>query len=96
MSEQTMNESYPYAQGTDLMDQLPAASSEIVGESPLAHVDLADLARVQKDSKGTVELTELAMRAHIVLRGNPENSGFAKGVESVLGSSASRYINNAQ
>jgi len=85
MSEQTTNESYQYAQGINLMDQLPAVNSAIVGESPLAHVDLADLARAQKDSKGTVELTELAMRAHIVLRGNPENSGFAKGVESVLG-----------
>jgi sarcosine oxidase subunit gamma len=85
MSEQTTNQSYVYAQGSNLMDQLPAASSEIGGESPLAHVDLADLASAQRDSKGRVELTELAMRAHIVLRGNPENSGFAKGVESALG-----------
>jgi len=85
MSEQLSSESNSPAQGVHLMDQCPVEGSDIAGASPLQHADFANLAQAQKANKGGVELTELAMRTHLVLRGKAQNSGFFTAIEAVLG-----------
>jgi sarcosine oxidase subunit gamma len=85
MSDQTNTAAFNYAQTVNAMDQRPASDSGIEGHSPLHHADLASMAKAQQASSGTVELTELKLLGHIVLRGKLESSAFTQGVESVLG-----------
>ena len=85
MSDQNMNATLSYAQTINAMQQRPVTESGIVGASPLAHVDFAQLATAQSGQSSTVELTELALRTHIVLRGSLNNVAFVEGVKAVLG-----------
>jgi sarcosine oxidase subunit gamma len=88
MSDQTTPASdaaFDYAQTINAMDQRPLDSTGIEGHSPLHHADLASVAKAQQADTGSVVMTELKLRGHIVLRGKLENAGFTQGVESVLG-----------
>ncbi|MEH6442263.1 MAG: sarcosine oxidase subunit gamma family protein [Oceanospirillaceae bacterium] len=81
---QTVDAAFDYAKTISAMDQRPA-TAEIIGESPLAHADLAAIAKAHKSKTGSIELTELKLRGHIVLRGKLTSSSFTQGVEQVLG-----------
>ncbi len=85
MSDQTNTAAFDYAQTISAMDQRPASDSGIEGHSPLHHADFASVAKAQQGSEGSVELTELKLRGHIVLRGKLTSDAFTQGVESVLG-----------
>ena len=85
MSDQTSNQPYNVAQRINAFDQCPVSGSAIVGASPLHHVNLPELAVAQLGTKANIELTELALRSHLLLRGKPDNSDFVQGVKAVLG-----------
>ncbi len=63
------------------MDQLPQA--EVRAESPLYHADLETMA-TQGPKDGGVQLQELKLLGHLVLRGALTNRSFVEGVEKVL------------
>ncbi|WP_191601766.1 sarcosine oxidase subunit gamma [Marinomonas algicola] len=65
-----------------VMDQLP--SSEIQGQSPLYHADLASLAK-QGPKKGGVHLREHKLLCHLTLRCNANDEKQKAAVENVLG-----------
>lgn len=85
MSDQTTESTMRYADTVVTMDQMPKASANIVGHTPLHHVGLGDIAKQQKAKNGAVKLTELGLRGHIVLRGKLTNADFTQAVEQVLG-----------
>ncbi|TDO99807.1 sarcosine oxidase subunit gamma [Marinomonas balearica] len=64
-----------------VMNQLP--SSEIVGESPLHHADLASAAATKNE--GGVHLRENALQGFLTLRLNPENKDLLASANAVLG-----------
>jgi sarcosine oxidase, subunit gamma len=82
MSDTTLSNSDTIAQ----MDQLPQQTSGLQprAESPLHHADLATLA-AHSAKAGGVELKEVKLLGHLVLRGSIENDGFLSGVKQVLG-----------
>ncbi|WP_428623912.1 sarcosine oxidase subunit gamma [Sedimenticola sp.] len=65
-----------------VMDQLPGPEPR--AESPLQHANLNSLADTAAQSAG-VQLRELKLLGHLVLRGSRENASFVKGVERVVG-----------
>lgn len=69
--------------GAAVMNQLPAGS-HARAESPLHHADFAGLA-ADAPSAGGVTLRELALRGHLILRGDQSNSGFTAACARVLG-----------
>ena len=85
MSEQNRASEFNYADTVNSMNLLPASDSTIIGHSPLEHADLNTIAAAQAELEGSIELTEMKLLGHIVLRGNANNSAFAEAVESVLG-----------
>jgi len=64
------------------MNQLPAGDAR--AESPLHHADLDTMADKGREDGG-VQLQELKLLGHLVLRGTVENAAFVAGVEKVLG-----------
>ncbi|MCX4026747.1 sarcosine oxidase subunit gamma family protein [Endozoicomonas sp. SM1973] len=52
-------------------------------ESPLHHLGLP--AKPANQPQGGVQLKELALQGHLILRGDPNNELFSKGVEKALG-----------
>lgn len=52
-------------------------------ESPLHHLGLES--KPQMQPQGGVQLKELALRGYLILRGDPDNELFSKGVEKALG-----------
>lgn len=88
MSDQTIaaaDTAFDYAQTISAMDQRPLAEAAIAGHSPLEHADLSSVAKAQQSDTGSVLLTELKLRGHLVVRGKLDNAHFTSGVESVLG-----------
>ncbi len=65
-----------------LMDQLPGQGPR--GESPLHHADLASMASKGPRDAG-VELQELKLLGHLVLRGSLQNKSFCSGFAEVMG-----------
>lgn len=66
-----------------LMNQLPA-SDEPRGESPLYHADFKSMAAGGVDGAGVI-IEEQALFGHLLIRGNAEDSQFAKAFDQVLG-----------
>jgi sarcosine oxidase subunit gamma len=85
MSEQNISSEYNYAETVNSMNLLPAIDSGIIGHSPLEHADFSSVAAAQTELQSSIELTEMKLFGHIVIRGKPENLAFAEAVESVLG-----------
>ncbi len=85
MSDQNNRAEFIYAQTINSMDQRPVSDSGIEGRSPLKHADLDTQATAHQGEFGTVQLTELELLGHIVLRGKLSNPGFTQGVERALG-----------
>ncbi|EPJ54787.1 MAG: sarcosine oxidase subunit gamma [Osedax symbiont Rs2] len=85
MSDSENNPAFNYAASVNCMDQRPAAQSQIEGLSPLHHADLATVAKAQLGQAGTIQLSELKLLGHIILRGNLDNPGFTSGVQLTLG-----------
>ncbi|MGB1238177.1 MAG: sarcosine oxidase subunit gamma [Pseudomonadales bacterium] len=83
MSDSQNPQALTYAETINYMDQMPSADSARVGQSPLHHAALDEAAKTQVP--GSVTLTELALRGHIVLRGKLDNAGFTEGVQKVTG-----------
>lgn len=69
-------------QTTASMMQIPAEWAEL-GESPLAHADWQQVAKQNKQSAG-VELEELALLGHILLRADARNESVSAAIQSVL------------
>ncbi|WP_083704713.1 sarcosine oxidase subunit gamma [Motiliproteus sp. MSK22-1] len=65
-----------------VMDLLPGQGPR--ADSPLAHADLATLAK-KGAQQGGVCLQELKLLGHLVLRGSTENKEFVAGAEKALG-----------
>lgn len=68
--------------GAVVMNQLPAGDAR--AESPLHHADLAGLAE-DAPAAGGVTLRELALRGHLILRGDRRNAAFTAACARVLG-----------
>ncbi|OUS39225.1 sarcosine oxidase subunit gamma ['Osedax' symbiont bacterium Rs2_46_30_T18] len=85
MSDSENNSAFNYAATVNCMDQRPAQQRQIEGQSPLQHADLATLAKAQLGQTGSIQLTELKLLGHIILRGNLDNPGFSAGVKLTLG-----------
>ena len=68
--------------GAIVMNQLPAGGAR--AESPLHHADLARLA-ADAPATGGVTLRELALRGHLILRGDRGNAAFTAACARVLG-----------
>ena len=68
------------------MDQLPHKTGSLQprAESPLYHADLATLSAHSADAGG-VEIKEVKLLGHLVLRGSIEDAEFLSGVKEVLG-----------
>ncbi len=64
------------------MNQLPGVGPR--AESPLYHADLTTIAK-QGPVDGSVQLQELALLGHLVLRGSLQNGSFVKGFARVMG-----------
>lgn len=65
-----------------VMGQLPGSGPR--AESPLQHANLDSLAEAGVQSGG-VQLRELKLLGHLVLRGSRDNASFVSGVQRVLG-----------
>lgn len=65
-----------------LMEQLPGKGPR--AESPLHHAELTELAKLGP-TEGGVNLQELKLLGHLVLRGSTGNAAFTDGIEKVLG-----------
>lgn len=68
--------------GAIVMNQLPAGGAR--AESPLHHADFAGLAADAPATSG-VTLRELALRGHLILRGDRGNAAFTAACARVLG-----------
>lgn len=68
--------------GVAVMDQLPVGNAR--AESPLHHADLAGVARTAPATAG-VQLREVALHGHLILRGTQSNAGFTKACARALG-----------
>ncbi|MCJ8339330.1 MAG: sarcosine oxidase subunit gamma family protein [Pseudomonadales bacterium] len=85
MSDSENNQAFNYAASVDCIEQRPATERQITGQSPLHHADLGTVAQAQLGQTGTVQLTELKLLGHLILRGRLDNVGFTSGVKLTLG-----------
>lgn len=76
-----------------VMDQLPGPEPR--AESPLQHANLDGLADTGTQSAG-VQVRELKLLGHLVLRGSRENASFVSGVERVLGLALPGVLQSAE
>ena len=67
-----------------IMNQVPDASSGVPGQSPLAHVGLAEAAQ-HSAQEGGVHFRELGLLGHLTLRLNPSNKALVETAQQVLG-----------
>lgn len=80
MSE-ALNEAVAEPTGVAIMEQLP--KTDVPARSPIAH-HTEVLSATTLENPG-VHLWEDALRTHLALRGDADNTGFARGVEAATG-----------
>ena len=67
-----------------IMNQVPEASAKVRGESPLHHVDLANMASLLTQAAGVI-FQELGLQGHLTLRCQPDDTRLTNIAHQILG-----------
>ncbi|EGG30929.1 Sarcosine oxidase gamma subunit [Aequoribacter fuscus] len=67
-----------------IMNQVPEASANVRGESPLHHVDLANMASLSTRGAGVI-FQELGLQGHLTLRCQPDDAQLTNIAQRILG-----------
>ena len=67
-----------------IMNQIPEASAKVRGESPLHHVDLANMASLLTQAAGVI-FQELGLQGHLTLRCQPDDTQLTNIAHQILG-----------
>jgi sarcosine oxidase subunit gamma len=67
-----------------VMNQVPDTAANVRGESPLHHVDLANMASLSPPGAGVI-FKELALQGHLTLRCNPDDAVLTSTAQQILG-----------